>query len=161
MYLGYQEHVEQDHSKGNQVMNSEQINLVQASFAEVRPIATVAAELFYTRLFVLDPSLRPLFKGDLAHQGRMLMAMINSAVNGLTQLDTMVPVVRQLGARHVKYGVRDEHYATVGSALLWTLEQGLGDKFTPAVSDAWAAAYDMLAGVMQTGAIEARSRHAA
>jgi hemoglobin-like flavoprotein len=161
MYLGYQEHVEQDHSKGNQVMNSEQINLVQASFAEVRPIATVAAELFYTRLFVLDPSLRPLFKGDLAHQGRMLMAMINSAVNGLTQLDTVVPVVRQLGARHVKYGVRDEHYATVGSALLWTLEQGLGDKFTPAVSDAWAAAYDMLAGVMQTGAIEARSRHAA
>lgn len=142
-------------------MNSEQINLVQASFAEVRPIATVAAELFYTRLFVLDPSLRPMFSGDLAHQGRMLMAMLNSAVNGLTQLDTMVPVVRQLGARHAKYGVRDEHYATVGSALLWTLEQGLGDKFTPAVRDAWAAAYDMLAGVMQIGAIEARSRHAA
>ena len=142
-------------------MNSEQINLVQASFAEVRPIATVAAELFYTRLFVLDPSLRPMFRGDLAHQGRMLMAMLNSAVNGLTQLDTVVPVVRQLGARHAKYGVRDEHYATVGSALLWTLEQGLGDKFTPAVRDAWAAAYDMLAGVMQIGAIEARSRHAA
>ena len=142
-------------------MNSEQINLVQASFAEVRPIATVAAELFYTRLFVLDPSLRPMFRGDLAHQGRMLMAMLNSAVNGLTQLDTVVPVVRQLGARHAKYGVRDEHYATVGSALLWTLEQGLGEKFTPAVRDAWAAAYDMLAGVMQIGAIEARSRHAA
>jgi len=142
-------------------MNSEQINLVQASFAEVRPIAAVAAELFYTRLFVLDPSLRPMFRGDLAHQGRMLMAMLNSAVNGLTQLDTVVPVVRQLGARHAKYGVRDEHYATVGSALLWTLEQGLGEKFTPAVRDAWAAAYDMLAGVMQIGAIEARSRLAA
>ncbi|MFS2033499.1 globin family protein [Polaromonas sp. CT11-55] len=142
-------------------MNSEQINLVQASFANVRPIAPVAAELFYERLFVLDPSLRPMFKGDLVHQGRMLMAMLNSAVNGLTQLDTMVPVVRQLGARHVKYGVRDEHYATVGSALLWTLEQGLGDKFTPAVREAWAAAYDMLAGVMQLGAIEAQSRHSA
>lgn len=142
-------------------MNSEQINLVQASFANVRPIAPVAAELFYERLFVLDPSLRPMFKGDLVHQGRMLMAMLNSAVNGLTQLDTMVPVVRQLGARHVKYGVRDEHYVTVGSALLWTLEQGLGDKFTPAVREAWAAAYDMLAGVMQLGAIEAQSRHSA
>lgn len=142
-------------------MNSEQINLVQASFAEVRPIAPVAAELFYARLFTLDPSLRPMFKGDLVHQGRMLMAMLNSAVNGLTQLDTMMPVVRQLGARHAKYGVRDEHYATVGSALLWTLEQGLGEKFTPAVREAWAAAYDMLAGVMQIGAIEARSRHAA
>jgi len=141
-------------------MNSEQINLVQASFAEVRPIAPVAAELFYARLFIVDPSLRPMFKGDLVHQGRMLMAMLNSAVNGLTQLDTMMPVVRQLGARHAKYGVRDEHYATVGSALLWTLEQGLGDKFTPAVREAWAAAYDMLAGVMQIGAVEARSRHA-
>lgn len=142
-------------------MNSEQINLVQASFAEVRPIAPVAAELFYARLFTLDPSLRPMFKGDLVHQGRMLMAMLNSAVNGLTQLDTMMPVVRQLGARHAKYGVLDAHYATVGSALLWTLEQGLGEKFTPAVREAWAAAYDMLAGVMQIGAIEARSRHAA
>jgi hemoglobin-like flavoprotein len=142
-------------------MNSEQINLVQSTFADVRPIAPAAAELFYTRLFVLDPSLRPMFKGDLAHQGRMLMAMLNSAVNGLTQLDTMVPVVRQLGARHVKYGVRDAHYATVGSALLWTLEQGLGDKFTPAVREAWTAAYEMLAGVMQAGAVEARSRHPA
>jgi hemoglobin-like flavoprotein len=142
-------------------MNSEQINLVQSTFADVRPIAPVAAELFYTRLFVLDPSLRPLFKGDLVHQGRMLMAMLNSAVNGLTHLDAMVPVVRQLGARHGRYGVRDEHYATVGSALLWTLEQGLGEKFTPAVREAWATAYDMLAGVMQLGAIEARSRHSA
>ncbi len=141
-------------------MNSEQINLVQASFADVRPIAPVAAELFYNRLFTLDPSLRPMFKGDLAHQGRMLMAMLNSAVNGLTNLDAMLPVVRQLGARHTKYGVREEHYATVGSALLWTLEQGLGEKFTPAVRDAWAATYQLLAGVMQMGAIESESRQA-
>ncbi|MDB5966514.1 MAG: hemin receptor [Polaromonas sp.] len=136
-------------------MNSEQINLVQSSFAEVRPIATVAAELFYSRLFVLDPALRPMFKGDLVHQGRMLMAMLNSAVNGLTNLDAMVPVVRQLGLRHARYGVRDEHYATVGSALLWTLEQGLGSKYTPAVAEAWTAAYELVAGVMQMGAIEA------
>lgn len=142
-------------------MNSEQINLVQSTFKDVRPIAATAAELFYSRLFTLDPSLRALFKGDLVQQGRLLMAMISSAVNGLTNLDGMVPVVRQLGARHAKYGVRDEHYATVGSALLWTLEQGLAEKFTPAARDAWTAAYGMLAGVMQMGAMEVRTKMAA
>ncbi len=136
-------------------MNSEEINLVQSSFAEVRPIAVQAAELFYQRLFTLDPSLRPMFKGDMAHQGRMLMSMLHASVNGLTNLDALVPVVRQLGARHVNYGVKTEHYATVGSALLWTLEQGLGEKFTPAVRQAWATAYELLSDVMQFGANEA------
>lgn len=142
-------------------MNSEQIQLVQSSFAEVRPIAVVAAELFYDRLFTLDPSLRPLFKGDMAHQGRMLMSMLNAAVNGLTNLDALTPVVRQLGARHVDYGVRTAHYATVGSALLWTLEQGLGDQFTPAVREAWAEAYGLLADIMQLGASEVQSKQVA
>lgn len=139
-------------------MNSEQINLVQSSFAEVRPIAATAAGLFYQRLFALDPALRPMFKGDLTHQGRMLMAMLTAAVNGLTHLDTLVPVVRQLGARHAGYGVRESHYDTVGTALLWTLEQGLGDKFTHEVRSAWAAAYELLAHVMQMGAIKENSR---
>jgi hemoglobin-like flavoprotein len=133
-------------------MNSEQISLVQSSFKDVRPIAVAAAELFYDRLFVLDPALRPLFKGNMADQGRMLMSMLSSAVNGLTRLDTLGPVLRALGARHVAYGVQDNHYATVGSALLWTLEQGLGDKFTPAVAQAWTSAYQLLAGAMQAGA---------
>jgi hemoglobin-like flavoprotein len=136
-------------------MNSEQISLVQTSFEDVRPIAVMASELFYTRLFVLDPSLRPLFKGNMADQGRMLMSMLSSAVGGLTRLDTLAPVLRNLGARHVAYGVRDEHYETVGSALLWTLEQGLGDKFTPAVRQAWTLAYALLSGTMQAGAREA------
>ena len=136
-------------------MNTEQIKRVQASFEQVQPIAETAARLFYDRLFALDPSLRPLFKGDLLHQGRMLMWMLNSAVKGLTDLDALVPVVRKLGARHVQYGVRDEHYATVGSALLWTLEQGLAEQFTPAVRDAWVAAYELLAGTMQAGALQA------
>jgi hemoglobin-like flavoprotein len=87
----------------------------------------------------------------------MLMSMLNAAVNGLTNLDALVPVVRQLGARHVNYGVRAEHYATVGSALLWTLEQGLADKFTEEVHEAWTMAYDLLADVMQFGAKEAQS----
>ena len=136
-------------------MNTEQINLVQTSFKDVRPIAVVAADLFYTRLFELDASLRPMFKNDLADQGRMLMSMLASTVSGLSNLDAMVPAIRGLGARHAGYGVKNAHYDTVGSALLWTLEQGLGDKFTPAVRDAWAAAYALLADVMQLGQVEA------
>ncbi len=142
-------------------MNSEQINLVQSSFKDVRPIAALAADIFYTRLFVMDPSLRTMFKGDLADQGRMLMSTLNTAVNGLTNLDATVPVVRQLGMRHAKYGVQDEHFDTVGSALLWTLEQGLGEKFTADVREAWTAAYALLASVMQLGLIEARLQQAA
>jgi hemoglobin-like flavoprotein len=135
-------------------MESRQIDLVQHSFAEVKPIAATAAELFYGRLFVLDPSLRPLFKGDIVRQGQMLMSMIGAAVAGLRNLDTLAPVVRQLGARHAGYGVRKEHYATVGAALLWTLEQGLGPKFTLDVKLAWADAYALLSSVMQAGAEE-------
>jgi hemoglobin-like flavoprotein len=135
-------------------MTPQQIDLVQQSFADVKPIAGAAAELFYTRLFMLDPSLRPMFKGELHKQGQMLMSMIGSAVAGLRNLETLAPVVRQLGARHVRYGVRTEHYATVGTALLWTLEKGLGPKFTPEVREAWAGAYELLSDVMQLGALE-------
>ncbi len=142
-------------------MNSEQIHLVQSTFALVRPISTTAADLFYNRLFFIDPSLRPMFTGNLADQGRMLMSMLGAAVNGLTHLESTIPVVRQLGARHVKYGVRDEHYATVGTALLWTLEQGLAEQFTPEVRDAWTAAYELLATQMQLGAAHAAELHEA
>ena len=138
-------------------MNETQIQLVQNSFNQVRPIAVTAAELFYNRLFTLGPSLCPMFKGDMAHQGRMLMSMLSAAVNGLTNLAALVPVVRQLGARHATYGVRDEHYATVGSALVWTLEQGLGDAFTLDVRKAWTAAYGVLANTMQASAKESQA----
>jgi hemoglobin-like flavoprotein len=135
-------------------MSPQQIDLVQKSFAEVKPIAAAAADLFYKRLFMLDPSLRPMFKGEMSKQGQMLMSMIGAAVAGLRNLEKLAPVVRQLGARHAGYGVRTEHYTTVGTALLWTLEEGLGDKFTPQVREAWAAAYDLLSEVMQLGALE-------
>jgi nitric oxide dioxygenase len=137
-------------------MSPSQIDLVQASFAEVKPIAATAAELFYQRLFAMDPSLRALFKGDMPRQGQMLMSMIGAAVAGLRNLETLAPVVRQLGARHVGYGVQPQHYQTVGGALLWTLERGLGDRFTPEVREAWAAAYELLAEVMQLGALDAQ-----
>ena len=139
-------------------MNSEQVKLVQSSFELVRPIADTAARIFYERLFILDPSLRPMFKGDMVTQGRMLMSVLSTAVKGLTDLGALVPVLRNLGARHVGYGVRDEHYATVGSALLWTLDQGLGKGFTQDVREAWTEAYRLLADVMQFGALEVQRK---
>ena len=121
----------------------------------VLPISDKAAELFYGKLFELDPSLKPLFKGDMKEQGEKLMKMINTAVNGLDQLDQIVPAVQQLGVRHVNYGVKDKEYDTVGAALLWTLETGLGDAFTDDVKEAWATVYGILADTMKAAAADA------
>lgn len=136
-------------------MTPEQIELVKSSWAKVVPIADTAAELFYGKLFNLDPSLKPLFKGDMVEQGRKLMKMINTAVNSLDRLDAILPGVQQLGIRHIGYGVKDEHYDTVGTALLWTLEAGLGEAFTADTKVAWATVYGALADTMRTAAAEA------
>ncbi len=133
-------------------MDPRQIQLVQESFAEVLPIADLAAAMFYKRLFETAPGLKPLFKGDMQQQGKRLMSMIAVAVRGLNDLDKLVPVVQQLGVRHHGYGVQDKDYATVGAALLWTLEQGLGAGFTGDVKRAWTAVYGVLADTMQQGA---------
>ena len=133
-------------------MNDSDIRLVQESFTKVEPIADTAAGLFYDRLFELDGDLKPLFHPDLAEQGRLLMRMVGTAVDHLTDLDTLVPIVQRLGARHKVYGVEPSHYDTVGQALLWTLEQGLGEHFTPEVASAWANAYGLLSGVMMEAA---------
>ena len=135
-------------------MTPDQKILVQESFALVVPIADTAAQLFYTRLFELDPALRPMFRGDMREQGQKLMQMLTVAVRGLDRLDAIVPAVQALGRRHVGYGVRPRDFDTVASALLWTLEQGLGDAFTPAVRDAWTAVYGLLAGVMKAAMAE-------
>jgi hemoglobin-like flavoprotein len=136
-------------------MTPEQIQLVQTSFAAVAPIAEQAGVMFYDRLFTVDPSLRPLFRGDVAEQGRTLMKMIGVAVGGLDKLDTIVPAVQALGVRHAGYGVTSGHYDTVAATLLWTLDQGLGDGFTPEVEAAWIAAYTLLATTMQQAAAKA------
>lgn len=136
-------------------MNPEQKKLVQQSFQTVLTIADTAAELFYNRLFELDPSLKWMFKGDMREQGRKLMSMLRVAVNGLDRLEALIPAVRELGRRHIAYGVKDSHYYTVGSALIWTLEQGLGEAFTPAVRTAWIEAYTLLSAVMREGATKA------
>lgn len=136
-------------------MNQEQMKLVQESFAKVLPIADIAADLFYTRLFELDPALRHMFPRDLAEQKHKLMMTLKFAVNSLARLNELVPAVQDLGRRHGGYGVKPEHYDTVGAALIWTLEQGLGATFTPQVKAAWVAVYTLLANTMQQAAAQA------
>ncbi len=131
-------------------ISAAQKKLVQDSFAAVAPNAEAAAGLFYGHLFELDPSLKALFKGDMKEQGRKLMAMLKIAVAGLDDLGKLVPAVQDLGRRHTAYGVKDEHYNTVAAALLWTLEQGLKDGFTPDVKAAWTAVYGVLAETMKS-----------
>ena len=129
-------------------MTPEQISLVRASFAQVAPIADKAAEIFYGRLFSVAPAVKPLFRNDMKAQGRALMGMLGQAVASLDRLDAIVPAVQASGRRHVAFGAKPEHYPVVGDCLLWTLEQALGDGFTPALRDAWATAYGVLAKTM-------------
>ena len=129
-------------------MNRQQIDLVRHSFTLVQPIATQAAALFYDNLFRADPALRALFCGDMANQGERLMSMIGAAIGLLDRPDALMPVLQKLGARHGGYGVVDAHYATVGAALLLTLQQGLGDAFTPGTRAAWVAMYDVVSRTM-------------
>jgi hemoglobin-like flavoprotein len=129
-----------------------QKTLVQDSFADIATIADDAAMLFYQRLFELDPSLRRMFPADMTEQRKKLLQMLTAAVKGLDRLEQLVPVVQDLGRRHARYGVRESHYETVGEALLWTLEMGLGRGFTAQVRDAWVAVYGLLATTMQDAA---------
>ncbi|MBL8468746.1 globin family protein [Methyloversatilis discipulorum] len=136
-------------------MTPQQIDILKSSWAKVVPIKDTAAELFYGKLFELDPAVKPLFKGDMKEQGRKLMAAINTVVNGVDNLGPMVPVLQDMGKRHVAYGVTDAHYDTVGAALIWTLGQGLGDAFTPDVKEVWVGAYTTISGVMKEAAATA------
>jgi hemoglobin-like flavoprotein len=142
-------------------MTPQQIEVVQASFAKVAPIAETAAGLFYARLFELDPQLKQLFRGDMKRQGMMLMSMIATAVRGLSNTEALLPMVKNLGRRHVGYGVKDSHYATVGQALIETLEKGLGKDFDAQTREAWLGAYSLLSSVMKSGAAEMQVARAA
>jgi len=133
-------------------MTPEQIKLVQSSWEQVKPISDKAAELFYGKLFELNPDFKELFPNDMVEQGRKLMAMINTAVNSLNNLEAVVPAVEEMGKRHVGYGVKDEDYDVVGEALLWTLDAGLGDAFTDEVKEAWTETYVVLSTTMKNAA---------
>ena len=136
-------------------MTPQQIEMVKKTWVMVVPIADTAAELFYGRLFQLEPSYKTLFKNDMKEQGKKLMKTINIAVEALDDVEPLIPVLKKMGADHVGYGVKERDYNVVGAALLWTLEQGLGDAFTEEVKSGWAAVYGVLAGVMIEGAAEA------
>ena len=114
-------------------MIPEQITLVKATWSQVLPIKEKAAELFYSKLFELDPKLKPMFTNDIAEQGKKLMMSINTVVNSLDKIETVVPIIKDMGRRHVAYGVKPQHCDTVGTALLWTLKMGLGAAFTTEV----------------------------
>lgn len=132
-------------------METKTITLVQESFEKVKPIAPAAAEIFYSKLFELDPQLKPLFPSTddaMKTQGNKLMSMLAAAVAGLSNLEALIPVLEDLGKRHVDYKVEAYHYDTVGQALLGTLEAGLGDDFTPDVKEAWTSVYGTMSKVM-------------
>ena len=135
-------------------LTNEQKVLVQNSFRLVAPSAAEVAAIFYRRLFEIAPEVRPMFTSDLTEQGKKLMQVLGYAVGSLDRLDSLIPAVEDLGRRHGRYGVRDEHYDAVASALLWTLEQGLGEAFTAELREAWVAVYTLLAGVMKSAAAE-------
>ena len=135
-------------------MTPQQIALVQSTFEKIRPISQAAAEMFYGRLFELEPSLRPLFSEDMKEQERKLMATLEIMAKGLSVQEVILPALQELGKRHVRYGVKPEHYGTVASALLWTLDQGLGEEFTLDVREAWIEAYTLMAGVMKEASAE-------
>jgi nitric oxide dioxygenase len=129
-------------------MNPAQIKLVQESYAKVAPIADQAAVMFYNRLFEVAPQVRAMFPADLTEQRKKLMATLSVVVNGLSNLQSVLPAASALARRHVSYGAKPEHYPVVGSALLWTLEKGLGEGWTTEVAEAWTAAYGTLSGFM-------------
>ncbi len=130
-------------------MTNEQINLVKTSFEKIKPVAEEAGVLFYVKLFKIDPELRRLFKGKMNEQGLKLMQMIGFAVEGLDRIEELIPELQALGARHSDYGVEDNHYETVGAALLWTLEAALGAEFTVETKEAWTEVYGLLAETMK------------
>jgi nitric oxide dioxygenase len=129
-------------------MTPDQVKLVQQSFSKVVPIADQAAVIFYDRLFEVAPGVKAMFPADMIEQRKKLIAMLAAVVNGLSSIESILPAASALATRHVTYGAKAEHYPVVGGALLWTLQKGLGDAWTPEVAAAWTAAYGTLSTYM-------------
>jgi nitric oxide dioxygenase len=130
-------------------MNRNDIRLVRQSFRHLDPVKNLAAEMFYTRLFEIDPTTSPLFAGtDMRVQGAKMMAALGLVVDALDRLPSITPTIAELARRHAGYGVTEAQYASVGAALLWSLEQGFGAAFTPEVTAAWGRAFAALSETM-------------
>jgi hemoglobin-like flavoprotein len=143
-------------------MLAKQKKLIQDTWTQVVPIADQAAAIFYQRLFEIDPSTRPLFRStDMAQQHKKLLQILGIAVSSLDNLGALGKTVEDLGRRHAGYGVKDAHYDSVGVALLWTLEQGLGSAWTPEAAAAWKEVYGFLSSIMRQAQQEATAKAAA
>ena len=141
-------------------MQAETERLVRESWARFEPIAVQSARYFYDKLFELDPEASRLFaRADMGAQGKKVLSMFAEIVRTLDQPETLVAEMADLGRRHVQYGVHDSQYDSVGSALLWTLEQGLGEAFTPEVRDAWTEAYLYVSTIARRATIRASREH--
>src|SRR5271169_5958066 len=130
-------------------LDQEQCELVRVTFAKIARNPDMAAAMFYARVFTTNPALRALFKIDMIEQGKKLMDTLTAFIDNLHQFEQIRPAVRDLGRRHVGYGVKDADYDTLEAALLWTIEKVLGADFTPAVGDAWTECYRTLAVEMK------------
>lgn len=137
-------------------LDAVQIALLRENFAVVEAQSGIAALVFYRHLFTLDPSLRPLFHSGIELQGRKLMEALEFTLAALDRPAELVPVLEALGRRHVSYGTRDEHYATMTAAMLQTLRETLGTGFTREAEQAWRAALGFIQSTMIRGAAEVR-----
>jgi hemoglobin-like flavoprotein len=122
--------------------------LVRRTWAMLRRRDLQVAALFYRRLFELDPALRGYFATDLSVQEHKLDALVERVVAALDDLTSIRPTLEALGCRHVAYGVREESYAIIGDALLWTVEQALGAAWNREVERAWEVTYSLLSQTM-------------
>lgn len=132
--------------------------IVQSTFAQVTDADQLASR-FYERLFEIDASTAPMFHGDMSEQRKKLIQTLAVVVNGLDNLDGIVPAIQSLGKRHVQYGVTVQHWDSVGSALLWTLGDTFGPAFTDKVKQAWASAYNLVAQTAISAAYETPSQN--
>jgi nitric oxide dioxygenase len=142
-------------------MTPSQITLIRHQFGIIARRSDAFSAQFYDRLFLLDPTLRPLFPADLGAQRGKLVRALAQVILSLHDLDAVIGDVRALGLRHTGYGVTAAHYDTVGLALLETLADMLGDMFDDASRTAWALAYGTIADAMIEAAAEPYARVAA
>ncbi len=139
-------------------MTDHNLSIVRSTWAKVLPIAEQAADLFYGRLFEIAPDVKPMFaETDMTAQKGKLLTALNLAVQNADNPDALIPLLEDMGRRHVGYGVKDEHYDAVGAALLWTLEQGLGADFTEEARAAWSGVYGLVSDTMRSAAAEVAS----
>jgi hemoglobin-like flavoprotein len=136
-------------------MKPETERLVRESWARFEPVAEQSARYFYDKLFELDPEAERLFaRTDMEAQGRKVMQMFAEIVRILDRPEALITEVADLGRRHVHYGARDHQYDSVGTAMLWTLDRGLGPAFTPEVRNAWTEAYLLVSTIARRAAAQ-------